>query len=46
MNWGFANEYENNDNLYSLIGDWEIQYEGNNLSYEYNRELIYGFSKN
>ena len=45
MNWGYANEYLNNDNLYTLTGDWAINVNGVNYSYNYNRELIYGFSK-
>lgn len=45
MNWGYADEFDNNDNLYTLTGDWSIQVNGVNTSYNYRRELIYGFSK-
>ena len=45
MNWGYANEHLNNDNLYTLTGDWTIEVNGVNYSYNYKRELICGFTK-
>lgn len=45
INWGYENEYYNNDSWYTLTGSWDYVADDETISYNYDRKMIYGFSK-
>lgn len=47
MNWGWWNQWSMipvNDGWYTLTGGWTALLAGSNVTYEYNRKMITGFS--
>lgn len=45
MNWGYEEEdFRNNDNEYTLTGNWTISLNGGTESYDYHKRILHGFS--